>query len=176
MGGGISVQDRLAYAGEVYAERYGRAQASNAPPLRRILAAGVPMGAGTDGTRVSGYNPWVALRWMSAGLSAGGQVVRAPADRLSRAQSLHAFTIGSAWFSGDERVKGRLAPGQFADLAVLSDDFFAVSDRDIAAITSTLTVTSGRIVHGAGDHADLGPPLPPASPSWSPVNTMGERS
>jgi predicted amidohydrolase YtcJ len=91
MGGGISVQDRLAYAGEVYAERYGRAQASNAPPLRRILAAGVPMGAGTDGTRVSGYNPWVALRWMSAGLSAGGKVVRSPADRLSRAQSLRAF-------------------------------------------------------------------------------------
>ena len=176
MGGGISVQDRLAYAGEVYAERYGRAQASNAPPLRRILAAGIPMGAGTDGTRVSGYNPWVALRWMSAGLSAGGQVVRSPADRLSRAQSLHAFTIGSAWFSGDERVKGRLAPGQFADLAVLSDDYFAVPDRDIAAITSTLTVTGGRIVHGAGDHADLGPPLPPVSPSWSPVNIMGERS
>jgi predicted amidohydrolase YtcJ len=169
LGGGIAVQARLAYAGDVYGQRYGREAASLAPPLRQILSARIPMGGGSDGTRVAGYNPWVALRWMTAGLTVGGQTVRTPRERLTRAEALNAYTLGSAWFSGDERVKGRLAPGQYADLAVLSDDYFRVEDRAISTIVSTLTLTGGRIVHGAGDFAGLAPKLPAVSPSWSPV-------
>jgi predicted amidohydrolase YtcJ len=175
LGGGVSVQDRLAYAGELFAERYGAATAGDAPPLRALLAAGIPLGAGTDGTRVSGYNPWVALRWMTTGQTAAGTVLRPPSARLSRAQALRAFTIGSAWFSGDETRKGRLAPGQFADLAVLSEDYFSVPGERIAQIQSVLTVTGGRIVSGAGEFATLAPPLPPVSPPWSPVAHFGAR-
>jgi len=169
LGGGIAVQARLAYAGDVYGQRYGRDAASLAPPLRQILSARIPVGGGSDGTRVAGYNPWVALRWMTAGLTVGGETVRKPGERLTRAEALNAYTLGSAWFSGDERVKGRLAPGQYADLAVLSDDYFRVEDRALSTIVSTLTLTGGHIVHGAGDFAGLAPELPAVSPSWSPV-------
>lgn len=165
------MQDRLAYAGDVFAGRYGRNATSNAPPLRQILEAGVPLGAGTDGTRVSSYNPWTALRWMAAGLSAGGFLVRRPENRLTRAEALHAFTIGSAWFTGDERRKGRLIPGQLAELAVLSNDYFRVADEEIGRIRTLLTITGGRVVHGTGDYASLAPPLPAVSPGWSPNAT-----
>ncbi len=36
-----------------------------------------------------------------------------------------------------------------------------------------LTLLGGQVVYGAGDYADLAPPLPPAMPDWSPVRTFG---
>ena len=70
-------------------------------------------------------------------------------------------------------MKGTLAPGRYADLAVLSADFLTVPEDEIRAITSVLTVMGGRIVHAAGDFAELDPPLAPASPGWSPIGRFG---
>ncbi|HET8946738.1 MAG TPA: amidohydrolase, partial [Candidatus Polarisedimenticolia bacterium] len=56
LGGGIAVQDRMAFQGEYFAARYGAGATRSAPPIRRMLEAGVPVGAGTDATRVSSYN------------------------------------------------------------------------------------------------------------------------
>ena len=72
--------------------------------------------------------------------------------------------------SREDDVKGRLAPGQYADLAVLSADYFSVPDAEIRDIVSLLTVVNGRIVYGAGEWEPLAPALPPASPNWSPVH------
>ena len=46
-------------------------------------------------------------------------------------------------------------PGMFADLAVLSDDYFTVPISDIAKIKSLLTMVDGRIVYGAGPFSAL---------------------
>lgn len=78
--------------------------------------------------------------------------------------------MGSAWFSGDEHVKGTIAPGRHADFAILSADYLAVPDEQIRTIESVLTVTGGDIVHASGSFADVAPAaLPPVSPAWSPV-------
>jgi hypothetical protein len=45
-----------------------------------------------------------------------------------------------------------------------------IPPEEIRRINSVLTVTGGEVVHGEGDYSDLSPPLPPASPEWSPVN------
>ena len=58
------IQHRMAYQGEYFVERYGAEAAARTPPVRRMLDAGVPVGAGTDATRVASYNPWVALYWL----------------------------------------------------------------------------------------------------------------
>jgi predicted amidohydrolase YtcJ len=170
LGGGIAVQNRMAFAGEFFAARYGPAAASQAPPLRRMLAAGVPLGAGTDGTRVSSYNPWVALQWLVTGRTVGGTLLAAPENRLSRAEALRLYTLGSAWFSGEEQLKGRLAPGQFADFAVLSADYFAVPEEELDQLHSLLTVVGGDVVHAAGPFGSWAPPEPlPILPEWSPL-------
>jgi hypothetical protein len=57
MGGGIAIQDRMAFAGEFFAERYGPEAAAHAPPIRQMLDTGLTVGAGTDATRVASYNP-----------------------------------------------------------------------------------------------------------------------
>lgn len=62
LGGGIAIQHRMAYQGGYFVARYGAASARRTPPVRRMLAMGIPVGAGTDATRMASYNPWVALR------------------------------------------------------------------------------------------------------------------
>lgn len=173
LGGGIAVQDRMAFQGEYFIERYGTKAAERTPPIRRMLAMGIPVGAGTDATRVSSYNPWVSLWWLVTGRTLGGTTLYADANRLSRDEALRLFTAGSAWFSREEGKKGTIAPGQFADLAVLSDDFFSVPDDRIKALESVLTVVNGRVVYAASPFKQYDPPLPPVMPDWSPVSRFG---
>lgn len=173
LGGGIAIQHRMAFQGEYFVDRYGADAAAATPPIRRMLAADLPVGAGTDATRVASYNPWVALYWLTEGRTLGGLPLYGAANRLDRETALRLWTHGSAWFSGEEDSKGVLAPGRYADLAVLSDDYFAVPGEAIKGLTSVLTVMGGDIVHGAGPYAGLAPPLPPASPAWSPVRAYG---
>lgn len=173
LGGGLAIQHRMAYQGEAFVQRYGSEAARHTPPVRRMLQAGVPVGAGTDATRVASYNPWVALSWLVTGRTVGGLALYGEENLLEREEALRLWTQGSAWFSGDEANKGTLGVGQLADFCVLSSDFFAVDDTAIADITSLLTVVGGRVVYGEGDFATLAPVLPPAMPDWSPVNRFG---
>jgi hypothetical protein len=173
LAGGIAVQHRMAYQGEYFLNRYGPEAASHTPPVARMLQMGIPVGAGTDATRVASYNPWVCLFWLVSGKTVGGTSLSPQANRLDRAEALRRYTLGSAWFSGEETKKGALAPGQFADLAVLSADYFSVAENEIKDIESDLTIVDGRVVHGAGDFSSWGPPPLPVLPEWSPVKTVG---
>jgi predicted amidohydrolase YtcJ len=173
LGGGIAIQDRMVFQGEQFIDRYGAAAAARTPPIRRMLSMGIPVGAGTDATRVSSYNPWVSLWWLVSGKTLGGATLYPEADRMSRQEALRLFTVGSAWFSRDEHQKGTIAAGQFADLTVLSDDYFSVPDERIRAIESVLTVVDGNIVYAAGPFKQHDPPAMPVMPDWSPVAKFG---
>lgn len=173
LSGGIATQSRMAYAGEYFIERYGKSLAGRAPAFGDMLDAGIPVGLGSDATRVSSYNPWVTLYWAVTGKSVGGTPLLNERHRVSRAKALELHTLGSAWFSQEERIKGRIAPGQLGDLTVLSDDYFEIGAEGIRNIESVLTVTGGEIVYGAGDFAKLKPELPTIEPTWSPVSAFG---
>ena len=173
LGGGIAIQHRMAYQGEYFIRRFGKTAAQAVPPIKKMLAAGLPIGAGTDGTRVASYHPWTCLHWLTTGKTVGGTQVTTPENLLTREQALRLYTQGSAWFSGEAEKKGTLTVGQFADLAVLSDDFLACPDEQIRRIESVLTICDGKIVHAADEFAAHNPPLPPVSPDWSPVEKYG---
>lgn len=173
LGGGVAIQHRMAYQGEYFVGRYGAEAARRSPPIRRMLNAGLPLGAGTDATRVASYNPWVALYWLVSGKTVGGSTLYPESNRLDRMEALRLFTTGSAWFSGEEPAKGTISPGRFADFAVLSADYFGGEEERIKEIASVLTVVDGKIVYGEGEYAKMAPPLPPPSPSWSPVIEFG---
>ncbi len=173
LGGGIAIQDRMAFQGEHFIARHGDAAAAHSPPIRRMLQLEIPVGAGTDATRVASYNPWVSLYWLVTGKTVGGTALYPESNRMSREEALGLYTAGSAWFSGEEQDKGTIKNGQLADLAALSADYFSVPEEDIKHIESVLTVVGGKVVHGAGGFSPLAPPLPPVSPGWSPVGTYG---
>ncbi|GAB2712342.1 amidohydrolase [Kitasatospora kifunensis] len=173
LGGAVSVQNRMSFQGEAFVRRYGTAAAAEAPPVRAMLERGLTVGAGTDATRVSSYNPWVALHWLVSGRAVSGRTLSPCGNRLSREQALELYTLGGARLTGEQELKGRLRVGCYADLAVLSADYLTVDEADIPHIESVLTVVGGRIVHSAQEHEGLAPELPAVVPPWSPVARFG---
>ncbi|MBC7942423.1 MAG: amidohydrolase [Chitinophagaceae bacterium] len=173
LGGGIAVQNRMSMQGEYFVRRYGAQAVTETPPVKRMLEMGLPVTLGTDATRVNSYNPWQALYWLVSGRTIGGTVLYPEERRLDRLAALRLMTEGGTWFSRDSGRKGILKPGAFADLAVLDRDYFTVPEDDIQDVTSVLTVVAGKVVHGSATFASLAPPLPPASPDWSPVRRFG---
>jgi len=173
LGGGIAVQNRMAFQGEYFVERYGALQAKRTPPIRRMLEMGIPVGAGTDATRVSSYNPYLSLYWLITGKTIGGLGLYPEENRLDREEALKLYTMGSSWFSTEDGKKGALAPGQLADLAVLSADYFSIPDEEIKRLESVLTIVDGKVVYAAEEFSHLAPPALAVSPSWSPVKEYG---
>jgi predicted amidohydrolase YtcJ len=153
LGGGIAVQHRMAYQGEYFVERYGAKAAERTPPIAKMIAAGIPVGGGTDATRVASYNPWVSLSWLVTGRTMGGLRLYPGANRVSREKALAMWTHENTWFSSEVGKKGQIKAGQLADLAVLSDDYFSVPEDQIVHIRSILTLLGGKAVHGEGDYA-----------------------
>ncbi len=174
LGGDIALQNRLQFQAEDFVVNYGAEALRTTPNFRAIFDLGVPGGGGTDATRVTSFNPWFSIQWMSTGLSRGGLRMYEDANLLTREEARRLWTVGSAWFTGDAGRKGAIAPGQMADFAVLDQDYFAVTDAEIAKPKSVLTVLGGEVVHGKDEfaHYDLRH-MPPIRPDWSPVILQG---
>ncbi len=173
LGGGIAIQNRMAFQGEYFIERYGKEKTLHTPPIKKILDAGIPVGMGTDATRVSSYNPWVCLHWLTTGKTVGETKLYDETNILSREKALELYTRGSAWFSNETEKKGSFLENQLADFAVLSKNYFQVSEDEIKDIYAVMTVVGGKIVHACDDFSDFNPPLPPVSPDWSPIKYYG---
>lgn len=170
LGGGIAVQGRMAFAGEYFLERYGKEQTFRSPPIKKMLAMGIPVGLGTDGTRVASFNPWAAYYWAVSGRTVGGTKLYGKDNRLDRLTALQLFTQGSTWFSAEELEKGQIKPGQLADFALLDRDILTVDETKLLQTRSLLTVVDGKVRHASDEFAALAPALPKAIPHWSPVN------
>lgn len=169
LGGGIAIQDRMAFQGEYFADRYGIEAALQTPPVKKILEMGVPVGGGTDATRVSSYNPWLALYWLTSGKTVGGMAIYDDNSKLSRETALELYTRGSAWFSNEQQKKGSIKVGQMADLVVLDRDYFMVEEEEIKSIEADLTILGGKVVYAKGAFFAHNPPPIPVLPDWSPT-------
>ncbi|MEL7204745.1 MAG: amidohydrolase, partial [Pseudomonadota bacterium] len=166
LGGGISYQNRIAFQASAYEARYGTEALREVMPVRKMIASGVPLAAGTDATRVSSYNPWLAIHWAVSGRGRGGDVIWSEKNRLSRHDALQHWTSAGAWFSREAGKKGQIAPGQFADLAVLDRDYFSVSEDQIVDIEADLSCVGGKIVHAKSGFSAHAPEALPELPDW----------
>jgi predicted amidohydrolase YtcJ len=159
LGMGFAVQNRLYYQGDRFLENMGEQAARRAPPIKTALAEGLMVAGGTDSHRVAPYNPFVSLEWLVTGRSNADTEIRGREESPSREEALRIYTINSAWMAFDEERRGTLEPGTWADLAVLSNDYFAVPETEISEIESVLTIVGGRIVYAADPYGDLDPGL-----------------
>jgi hypothetical protein len=145
LGGGVSVLGGWRYIS-------GTAQ-QNGPPFRMLAESGIPMGMSSDGMQISPMNPWIGLYYVVTGKNARGELINAD-QTLERAAALRLYTASNGWFLGEENALGTLEPGKYADLAVLSADYFdadAVSDEAIKELRSMLTIVGGEVVQGEVD-------------------------
>jgi predicted amidohydrolase YtcJ len=70
-----------------------------------------------------------------------------PEQRISVAQAVHAYTMGSAFAEHQETVKGSIEPGKMADLVVLSDDIFTIPPEAIEKTKVDITIFDGKVIY-----------------------------
>jgi len=155
LGIGWTVQDAMYFGGEGYVQQAGAEAARRVPPVNTGTKIGVPIGGGTDAHRVASYNPFTSLQWFLDGKTVGGVAIRGAEETPDRAAALRFYTLGSAWFSFDEKKRGSLEPGKLADLAVLSQDYMTVPVSEIHNTESLLTLVGGKVVYAAGPFKSL---------------------
>ena len=114
---------------------------------RSLLDAGATLAFGSDWP-VAPLDPVMgiyaaATRRTLDGKNPNGWV---PEQRITVAQAVHAYTMGSAFAEHQEKVKGSIEPGKLADLVVLSDDIFTIPPEAIEKTKVDLTIFDGRIV------------------------------
>ncbi|MEO7487136.1 MAG: amidohydrolase [Ferruginibacter sp.] len=172
LGGGVAVQFRMYFQGELYEKLYGK-PTRQLPPIKKMLAMGIPVGMGTDATRISTYNPWMALHWLITGKTIGGMQFWPKEEVLDKFTALQLYTSGSAWCSGEENEKGKIIKGMYADMVILSDDYFSVAPEKVKKIESLMTIVNGKVVYAAGEYKSHCPPMPAVIPDWSPVKYYG---
>jgi hypothetical protein len=78
------------------------------------------------------------------GKTPGGWI---PEQRITVAQAVHAYTVGSAFAEHQEKVKGSIEPGKLADLVILSDDIFSIAPEQIQNTKVDLTIFDGRVIY-----------------------------
>jgi predicted amidohydrolase YtcJ len=140
LGGGISL-----FGGSRYLT--GTA-ANNGPPYRTILDSGIPCGMGGDGMQVAPLNPWIQLYYVTTGVNARGEPINA-GNQVTRQEALRLYTAANKWFIGEDDL-GSIEVGNHADLVVLSDDYFRVTDLELKRLRSVLTIVGGKVVHDEG--------------------------
>ena len=173
LGGGIAIQYRMAFQGEGFIKRYGKQAAEQAPPVKRMLELGIPVGMGSDGTRVSSYNPFIGLYWLTTGKTIGGTMHMSKNSLLDRTTALKLYTQGSAQLIRMDKDRGSIKEGYLADFALLSDNYFKVGDDQILNLESVLTILNGEVVYGAGEYSTLDKNKIDVIPTWSPVKFYG---
>ena len=155
LGVGWTVQDAMYFGGEDLVRRQGADAARRIPPVVTGDRLGVVIGGGTDAHRVASYNPFTALQWFLDGKTVAGTPIRGPEETPDRLTALKFYTLGSAWFSFDDDVRGSLEVGKLADLAVLSADYLTVPLDAVGNIESVLTLLGGEVVYASGERAGL---------------------
>jgi hypothetical protein len=70
-----------------------------------------------------------------------------PEQRITVAQAVHAYTMGSAFAEHQETIKGSIEPGKLADLVVLSDDIFTIPPEAIEKTKVDLTIFDGKVIY-----------------------------
>lgn len=135
-----------AYHGGALNRWYGAERAGRMFAHRSFLDAGIPV-AGSSDYPCGPFEPLVGIQSMvtRAGLDDGEAV--GPGQRISVAQALEIFTVGSATACGLADRLGRLAPGYLADFVVLDRDISAVAAEEISSAVVRATFVAGSQVY-----------------------------
>lgn len=128
--------------------RLGAERAKGAYAFRSLLDSGAMIAFGTDWP-VDSLNPMKGLyaavtRQSLRGEPEGGWH---PEQRLTMEDALHLYTLGSAYASFEEGIKGSLEAGKLADIVVLSQDILTIPPEGIMEAEVVMTILGGRVIY-----------------------------
>jgi len=115
--------------------------------FRTFLNHGVRLALGTDWD-VAPLNPLLTIyaavtRATLDGKNPNGWM---PEQKLSVAEAVQAYTMGSAYAEFQENNKGSITPGKLADMVILGDDIFAIDPKLIRDVQVETTILGGKVV------------------------------
>lgn len=127
--------------------RLGADRCRGAYPFHSLLETGATLAFGSDWTiapldPLTGIYAAVTRRTLDGKNPNGWQ----PQEKITVAQTVHAYTVGSAFAEFAETVKGSITPGKLADLVILDRDIFTIDPADILKARIVYTVMDGKIV------------------------------
>ncbi|MEM7496597.1 MAG: amidohydrolase [Pseudomonadota bacterium] len=132
--------------GDGYFELFDQARRDACYPLRSFIEDGLVPSASTD-TPVTDANTFNNIFTMLTRQTRTGAVI-GPDQTVGLDDALHAYTWASAFGEHAEHRKGRLAPGQLADIAVFSHDLGALEPHEIRdEAACDMTIRGGEIVY-----------------------------
>jgi predicted amidohydrolase YtcJ len=131
-------------------KRIGHDRASRTYAFRTFLNHGVRLALGTDWD-VAPLNPMLTVyaavtRATLDGKNPGGWF---PEQKLTVAEAVEAYTMGSAYAEFQEKEKGSITRGKLADMVVLSDDIFSIDPTRIRDVKVLKTIVGGKLVWDA---------------------------
>lgn len=129
------------------ADRYWGKRARYAYAWRSVLDAGGRLAFGSD-SPVESINPFLGIyaavtRRRADGTPRDGWY---PQECISVEEAVRAYTLGAAFASGEEQIKGSITPGKLADLVVLSDNIFVSKPDRMLETLPVLTIFDGCVV------------------------------
>jgi predicted amidohydrolase YtcJ len=128
--------------------RIGPGRAKGTYAFRSLLDAGAILAFGSDWF-VAPMEPLMGIyaavtRRTLDGKRPNGWV---PEQKITVAEAIEAYTLGSAYASFDEKIKGSIEVGKLADIAVLSDDIFKIKPEEIEKAKVVITIFDGKVIY-----------------------------
>lgn len=133
------------YHGAKLLDWYGADRLERMFPHRSFLDAGVAV-AGSSDYPCAPFEPLLGIQSCVTRASSDGQLL-GPSQRLSVREALALYTTGSAFASGEERTKGRIAPGYLADFVALAGHPDSCPKEEISQIPVLGTWVGGELVY-----------------------------
>lgn len=135
------------WEGEEYRVNIGEERAGRTWPFRSLLESAGVLAIGSD-CPVVDNNPFYAIhrgvtRLHDDGLPEGGWN---PTQKLTVADILRGYTLGSAYGIGREDELGTLEEGKFADIAVIDRNLFETEPKDIRGAHVDMTIMDGKVI------------------------------
>jgi predicted amidohydrolase YtcJ len=141
---GVPFGSYVHYHGGRLVDWYGPERAERMFAVRSMLDAGVAV-AGSSDYPCGPYEPLLALQSCVTRIGGDGAEVGLT-QRITPLEALALYTTGAAFATGEQHIKGRLAPGHLADFVVLGEDPLQVEPARLAAIPVLATYVGGACV------------------------------
>jgi len=129
-------------------KRIGPQRAKGTYAFRSLLDAGATLAFGSD-WYVAPMEPLLGIYAAATRRTLDGRHPEGwvPEQKITVAEAIHAYTMGSTYASFDEQNKGSIQAGKLADVAVLSDDIFSIDPARIEKTRVVLTLFDGKVVY-----------------------------
>jgi hypothetical protein len=121
-------------------------------PLQTWFDNGLTIGGGSDHmvildsmTSVNPWNPWLGM-WIALTRQTENGGIHNPRERLTREQAIRFYTINNTRLNFEEKKKGSLEPGKYADLIMVDRDVLKCPVDDVRSTKVLMTMVGGKVV------------------------------